>query len=404
MKMWYWILMAAVCAQFANGQTAPKQCSDFDQTVALSTLAPANTTEHALGFHSWGVTPIASCIYTHGPTQTCNTECLVASTGSTSLDPLGGFISIEKGTLTALGTHQISGAWSPADSISIGAGLSCTGHVAAAAANCFTVPGNSSACFVSVSLSAGGVSVNTNGTQIWSSGPVDAQTTCAAQADPQNAPTPTPTPAPPVSKPGQPCDNDPTAPGGGGDQPDFISGCSPIVIDLTGNGFELTDAAHGVLFDIANTGVPVQIAWTANANNAFLVLDRDGNGSITSGAELFGNFTSQPSSSRPNGFLALAVYDDPANGGNGDGIIDARDQIFSKLRLWVDANHDGICQPGELHTLPEMGVFSIGLNYSLSMRTDEFGNVFRYRGTINQGQSGEPNIGKKIYDIFFVSQ
>jgi hypothetical protein len=134
------------------------------------------------------------------------------------------------------------------------------------------------------------------------------------------------------------------------------------------------------------------------------MLDRDGNGSITSGAELFGNFTSQPSSSSPNGFLALAVYDDPANGGNGDGIIDARDQIFSKLRLWMDANYDGICQPGELHTLPEMGVFSISLNYSLSMQTNGFGNVFRYRGTINQGQSGGSNVDKKIYDVFFVSQ
>jgi hypothetical protein len=216
---------------------------------------------------------------------------------------------------------------------------------------------------------------------------------------------PIPTPTPPASKPGQPCDNDPTAPGGGGDQPDVISGCSPIIIDLTGSGFDLTDAAHGVLFDIANTGVPIQIAWTANANNAFLVLDRDGNGSITSGAELFGNFTSQPSSSSPNGFLALAVYDDPANGGNGDGIIDARDQIFSKLRLWVDANHDGICQPGELHPLPDLGVYAISLDYSLSGHTDSFGNVFRYSAKINPGLSGKDNdVGKKAYDVFLMAQ
>jgi hypothetical protein len=70
------------------------------------------------------------------------------------------------------------------------------------------------------------------------------------------------------------------------------------------------------------------MGWTANANNAFLVLDRNGDGVINGGAGMFGNFTPQPSSPNPNGFLALAVYDDPTNGGNGDGMIDARDQIF----------------------------------------------------------------------------
>ena len=105
--------------------------------------------------------------------------------------------------------------------------------------------------------------------------------------------------------------------------------CSPIIIDLTGNGFDLTSAANGVLFDITGTDHPIQIAWTGNANNAFLALDRNGNGVINSGAELFGNFAAQPASAHPNGFAALAVYDDPANGGNGDGVIDARDAIFS---------------------------------------------------------------------------
>jgi hypothetical protein len=180
---------------------------------------------------------------------------------------------------------------------------------------------------------------------------------------------------------------------------------SPIIIDLTGSGFALTDAAHGVLFDIANTGTPIQIAWTANTNNAWLVLDRDGNGQITSGAEMFGNFTNQNTIPHPNGFNALALYDDPMNGGNGDGIIDSRDQIFSRLRLWVDANHDGICQPGELHTLPDLGVYAISLDYTESGRTDQFGNVFRYSARINPGLSGKDDVvGKKAYDVFLMAQ
>jgi hypothetical protein len=158
------------------------------------------------------------------------------------------------------------------------------------------------------------------------------------------------------------------------------------------------------MFDIANTGSPIQMAWTANTNNAFLVLDRNNSGTITDGAELFGNFTSQPVSAHPNGFAALAVYDDPTNGGNGDGLIDARDKIFASLRLWVDVNHDGISQLSELHTLPEMGIYSISLDYSLSERKDQYGNLFRYRARVNQGMHGPADVGKTAYDVFLVSK
>ena len=85
-------------------------------------------------------------------------------------------------------------------------------------------------------------------------------------------------------------------------------------------------------------------------------------------------------------------------------MIDQNDQIFSSLRLWLDENHDGICQPGELHTLPELGVFSISLSYSLSHRVDDFGNVFRYWANINSGVSGESGVGRKAYDVFLTTQ
>jgi len=96
-----------------------------------------------------------------------------------------------------------------------------------------------------------------------------------------------------------------------------------------GKGFALTDAANGVTFDIAGSGTPVRLGWTApDANNAFLALPGQ-DGLVHNGKQLFGNFTAQPASATPNGFAALAVFDDPKNGGNSDGVIDARDTVFT---------------------------------------------------------------------------
>src|SRR5271170_6117614 len=177
---------------------------------------------------------------------------------------------------------------------------------------------------------------------------------------------------------------------------------SPIVIDTDGKGYHLTSAEDGVLFDIAGDGHPIQMAWTAaGSTKLFLTLPKDGE--VTNGKELFGNFTPQPPSSHPNGFLALAVYDQPENGGNGDGVIDEKDEIFSSLRLWIDANHDGVSQPEELHTLPELGVFSISLHYAESRREDQYGNLFRYWSRINliDPSEDDSHAGPIAYDVFF---
>lgn len=228
---------------------------------------------------------------------------------------------------------------------------------------------------------------------MWNSGAVGVTNSCPVQADPTVAPSD------PNFCPPPPSDQEFT--NNNGDTQD----CEPLIVDVSGEGFHLTNSSNGVVFDIRADKHPFRIPWTADSRNAFLFLDRNGNGVVDDGSELFGNATPQPPHNvRPNGFLALAQYDKPENGGNDDGTIDSRDAIYSQLRLWVDVNHDGISQPGELHTLPELGVFSIGLDYKLSRRTDEFGNVFRYRATVNNGRPGDPEVGKKIYDVFFVTK
>jgi len=196
-----------------------------------------------------------------------------------------------------------------------------------------------------------------------------------------------------------PCSGSPCCQGGTCDSWGCCYGYSPILIDVEGDGYDLTDATGGVDFDLTGDGTMERLAWTsAGSDDAWLFLDRDGDGVVDGGWELFGNFTPQPPTSTPNGFIALAEYDKAANGGNEDGQIDNRDSIFSSLRLWQDTNHNGVSEATELHTLIFLGVAVMDLDYKDSRRADRHGNKFKYRAKV--GDLPGSQVGRWAWDVW----
>jgi hypothetical protein len=169
---------------------------------------------------------------------------------------------------------------------------------------------------------------------------------------------------------------------------------TPIVLSLRG-GYHMTSPADGVRFDIDADGTAEKIAWTEpDGDVGFLALDRNGNGTIDSGAELFGGSTMLTSGSRaPNGFEALADMDS-----NRDGKLDASDPSWPNLLLWLDTNHDGSSTATELISIPSSGVSAISIDYQRSGKKDRFGNEFRYKGEFRFGESW-----RNCYDVFLVT-
>lgn len=139
----------------------------------------------------------------------------------------------------------------------------------------------------------------------------------------------------------------------------------PLIIDLGRKGIELTSLDDGVHFDLDKNGFAEKTAWIGG-EDGFLALDRNGNGKIDNGGELFGDqVTLKDGSTSSEGFEALAELDE-----NGDGVIDKNDSEFANLRVWIDANHNGISESDELKTLDELGITSISLDHANKSETD----------------------------------
>ncbi|NRA61905.1 MAG: hypothetical protein HRU25_13575, partial [Psychrobium sp.] len=142
----------------------------------------------------------------------------------------------------------------------------------------------------------------------------------------------------------------------------------PLTLDLNGDGIHLTNLEEGVYFDQNGNGIKNLSQWNS-PEDGFLVLDRNMNGSIDNGTELFGDSTSinAQGDTAENGYDALAVFDI-----NADGKIDHNDSVYNDLNVWIDKNSDGISQSDELFTLAEIGVASISLSYDANSLTSSY--------------------------------
>ncbi len=345
--------------------------SENDATVEL----PASTTEdhrdHTSGGHGERIFWSGKCVLLAGNQQFCRVETAgiqLWENGSTNL-----IFSYHKNKYA----EKIETASGPR-----GTPISCHRGHGIATSKCFTLN-----CDFEVGLSGQGASMKMSGGDVWN-GELIHRHTC-------NAP-PVTSACPAWAR--QKClalgeDWDPVT--------CRCVAATPVVIDINGDGFALTDKTGGVSFDINADGQPDAISWTTEgSDDAWLSLDRNGNGLIENGRELFGNATPQPPAPEPNGFLALAEYDRAANGGNEDGWIGPNDTVFSALRLWRDSNHNGVSEGSELHTLTQLGVKRLDLDFSTSRRVDEYGNRFRFRAKVKDAQGAQ--VGRWAWDVYLV--
>jgi hypothetical protein len=160
---------------------------------------------------------------------------------------------------------------------------------------------------------------------------------------------------------------------------------TPLALDLDGNGVRTISSVAGTVFDVNADGQAESVGWLSTTD-AWLALDRNGNGLIDDGSELFGSGTTMPDASKAlDGFAALRVLDS-----NQDGVIDSNDSLFGKLALWTDANSNAKTDPGELRTLTQAGILSLSLEAKPTAIIDQ-GNLIGLMGSYStlDGQAHE---------------
>jgi hypothetical protein len=173
-----------------------------------------------------------------------------------------------------------------------------------------------------------------------------------------------------------------------------LQAVTPVMLDLNGDGVQTLSAANGVSFDLRGLGEAEQVGW-ASAQDGLLVRDINGDGSINNGTELFGAATVLADGTRAgDGYRAMAAQDS-----NADGKLSAADQNFGELKLWVDANSNGITDAGELHGLVDFGVVEINLDFAKGTELNN-GNLLGMTSSYTSADGSQ----HEVADVWFAQQ
>lgn len=156
---------------------------------------------------------------------------------------------------------------------------------------------------------------------------------------------------------------------------------------------------EGIYFDMESEGIREKTGWI-QSTDALLAFDKNRDGIINNGSELFGNYTTLANGTKAsNGFEALAQYDN-----NHDGMIDKNDAIYNSLSAWVDSDQDGVTDTGELHSLSELGVTSINLNATATTTFEDQNAISHTSSFTQQSTDAEGNTiteTKAVNDVWF---
>ena len=154
---------------------------------------------------------------------------------------------------------------------------------------------------------------------------------------------------------------------------------SPLIVDLDGDGVETVSTNNGIHFDHDGNGFAENTGWVGK-DDGLLVRDINGNGQIDDGTELFGNNSVLSNGQKAaNGFEALKDLDS-----NNDGVFNSSDTAWNEVKVWKDANGNGVVDKGELLTMEQANISGINLDYQTGSNEDLSGNAHKQTSTITK--------------------